>query len=79
MATIVLFPNLSLGLLDVLYRDDCGKGEIPSWLVDQPDVIAALAVLAKAGGTAALAKVDERDDAVIDTESGVVVFEDTFA
>lgn len=78
MATIVLFPNLGLGKLDLLYHDDCGDGEIPSWLIEQPEVISALAILAKAGGTAALAQVREEDDAIVDTVTGVVVFEDTF-
>lgn len=78
MAAVVLFPNLGLGKLDLLYQDNCGEAEIPSWLIDQPDVIAALALLAKAGGTAALAHVREGDDAIVDTATGVIVFEDTF-
>lgn len=79
MATIVLFPNLGLGKLDLLYQDGCGDGEIPSWLIDQPEVIAALAILAKAGGTATLATLRPEDDAIVDTATGRVVFEDTFA
>lgn len=47
-------------------------------LVDHPDVIAALAAIARAGGTKALARGNPEDDVVVDTVTGMAVFEDTF-
>ena len=76
MAKIAFFPNLAFGKLEVISREGCSTGEIPSWLIDQPEVITALAALAKAGGTALFATVHEDLDAVVDTESGDVTFEE---
>lgn len=75
MAKIAFYPNLAFGKLEVISRDGRATGEIPSWLIDQPEVISALEALAKAGGTALLATVKTDLDVVVDTDSGTLTFE----
>lgn len=44
-------PDLAFGHLNLLGRDCGGGHEIPSWLIDRPDVLEALQLLAVNGGT----------------------------
>jgi hypothetical protein len=67
-AFLTLSPNLAFGKLELRRADGSVEGEIPSWLVDRPDVLKALTLIATGTpkGTAFLRRVPDNHEVLVD-------------
>lgn len=72
MGTLAFSPNLGFDKLELLGADGGMELVMPAWLVDRPDVLAALTILARNGGTRALSRVDVGHDVVVDLATASV-------
>lgn len=66
IGTLSFTPNLAFGLLELRNANGGVEVEIPSWLVDHPDVLQALAAIAEAGGTKFVNRGLDSEDVVVD-------------
>lgn len=75
-APIRFYPNLAFGKLELLASDGGLDFEIPSDLIDRPDVLRALLLLAEKGGTSFVDRgTPNLEDAVVDLATSEVTFE----
>jgi hypothetical protein len=73
MAKITLVPELAFGILSTREDDGSIGYDIPSWIIDEIDLLKALLVLAEQGGTKAPALQRTGSyDVVIDIEARTI-------
>lgn len=75
-ARLAFTPEIGFGRLELRAADGSCEGEIPSWLVDRPDVLKALAAIAEAGGTKFFTRAQDGQDVIVDIGSGSCTFEE---
>ncbi|MBB4042042.1 hypothetical protein GGR34_003727 [Microvirga flocculans] len=51
MAKIAFIPELAFGVLSLREKDGSIGEDIPAWLIDEPELLKALLLLAEQGGT----------------------------
>lgn len=69
-APLAFTPNLPFGRLELRAADGGVDGEIPSWIVDRPDVLKALLAIHAAGGTSYLKRARDSEDVAVDVAAG---------
>lgn len=74
-AKLAFTPELGFGRLELRAADGSCEGDVPSWLVDRPDVLKALAAIAEAGGTNFVGRARDNQDVVVDIGAGSCTFE----
>jgi len=73
--SVSFYPNLAFGQIEYQPTEHVSARAIPSWLIDEPDVLSALQVLAGAGGVEGLGRAPDFHDAVIDLDAGTVDYQ----
>lgn len=68
-------PEVGFGRLELRAADGSCEGEVPSWLLDRPDVLKALTAISEAGGIKFVAQARKDQDVIVDIGSGSCTFE----
>lgn len=74
MSGLVRFePQLGTGLIDLVDADGAVAAmSIPAWLVDDRDALAALVLVAEAGGTKFLRRLRDGEVAFVNLDQGTI-------
>lgn len=76
MSLLAFEPNTASGMIELRTPEGSRNGRIPSWLLDDLQVLEALLILAKAGGIAAMNRAPDFHDAYVDTALGTVTYQE---
>jgi hypothetical protein len=68
-------PNLAFRQLDLMKPDGGTEFELPTDLIDDVQLLEALLIIARAGGTARLARAPDWHDVLVDVATGQMSFE----